>query len=404
MAIKTLEDMFGFPRGTDVKPKFKKEELLDRWVTIGDDAVFSSLRAKSNAIRNPCIRYFQKAMANVLYARKKTGPINNGEIQLLDIALKDILVYTKNKVPMKGDTNDASPSMCLLNHLCGFRKWALANKQKRTISIGGVITPILMACGVPLQSTPFVPRWIDIPHLRWALFIDHQSHEGMHILKFQLRTEMDARFLLPNQELTTITVRGNIDFNPPNEELFFMEQAPPTREAPVIEERVESEREAENEDGEEMDWENYNVSRFHFEEYKPPPRVSKSLTVAHKNIGSMSAWNKFQDRMLKKCGKAIAAIQAVLSCSSSGATMVRENRPEEVVSRRHRVSPSRQSAYEQREVCRPQAPARHSSHEHHEQKRRRKTRIVRPRSKDLLMSSRRSLDQDTRRDIEQSVK
>jgi len=50
LAIKTLEDMFGFPRGTDVKPKFKKEELSDLWVTIGDDAQFSSSRAKSNAI------------------------------------------------------------------------------------------------------------------------------------------------------------------------------------------------------------------------------------------------------------------------------------------------------------------------------------------------------------------
>ena len=95
---------------------------MDLWVTIGDDAQFSSAKAKSNTIRNPCIRYFQKAMANVLYAREKTGPTNNGEIELLDIALKDILVYTKNKVPMKGDTNDASPSMRLLNHLCGFRK------------------------------------------------------------------------------------------------------------------------------------------------------------------------------------------------------------------------------------------------------------------------------------------
>jgi len=117
----------------------------------------------------------------------------------------------------------------------------------------------------------------------------------------------------------------------------------------------------------------------------------------------MSAWSKFQDKMLGNCGNAIAAIHALLSCSSSGATMIRENRPEEVVSRRHRVSPSRQSAYEQRDVSRPQAPARHSSHEHQEQKRRRKTRVVRPRSKDLLMTSRRSLDQGALRDIEQSV-
>ncbi|OAO89398.1 hypothetical protein AXX17_ATUG01070 [Arabidopsis thaliana] len=238
LAIKLLRICLGFPRGIDVKPKFKKEELSDLW----------------------------KAMANVLHAMEKTRLINNGEIELLDIALKDLLVYTKNKVPMKGDTNDASPSMRLMNHLCGFRKWALANKHKRTISIGAVITPILMACGVPLQSTSFAPRWIDSPHLRWALFIEHQSHEGMHILKFQHKTEMDARLLLPSQELTTIT--------------------------------------------------------------------------------------------------AIAAIQAVLSCSSSGATMVRENRPEEVVQEGTKFH----------------------------------------RQGSLPMSNeRRSLDQGTQRDIEQSV-
>ena len=101
--------------------------------------------------------------------------------------------------------------------------------------------------------------------------------------------------------------------------------------------------------------------------------------------------------MLEKCGKAIAAIQGALSCSSSGATMVRENRPKEVVSRRHRISPSKLSSYEQREVSRPQAPARHSSHENRKQNRKRKTRVVRPRSKDLLMSSMRSLDQSFRR-------
>jgi len=163
----------------------------------------------------------------------------------------------------------------------------------------------------------------------------------MHILKFQHRMEWDAKFLLPSQELTTIVVRGNIDFNPPNENFFFMDRAPPTREAPDNEKRVKIEEGAENEEVEEMDWENYNASRFHFEEHKPPPRVSKSVSVAHKNIGSMSAWKKFQDRMLEKCVKAIAAIQAVLSCSSSDAIMVRQNRPKEVVSRRHRVSPSR---------------------------------------------------------------
>jgi len=83
-------------------------------------------------------------------------------------------------------------------------------------------------------------------YLKWALFIEHQRHEGMHILKFQHRTKMDARLLIPSQELTTITVRCNIDFNPPNEALFFMDGAPPTREAPNNEERAENEERAGN--------------------------------------------------------------------------------------------------------------------------------------------------------------
>jgi len=57
---------------------------------------------------------------------------------------------------------------------------------------------------------------------------------------------MDARLLIPSQELTTITVRCNIDFNPPNEALFFMDGAPPTREAPNNEERAENEERAGN--------------------------------------------------------------------------------------------------------------------------------------------------------------
>ena len=56
LAIKTIEDMFGFPRGTDVKPKFKRKELSELWVTIEDDAQFSSSRAKCNAIQSSYIR------------------------------------------------------------------------------------------------------------------------------------------------------------------------------------------------------------------------------------------------------------------------------------------------------------------------------------------------------------
>ena len=37
---------------------------------------------------------------------------------------------------------------------------------------GWLITPILLACGVPLESEKIPPKWIDIRHMRQTLSLD----------------------------------------------------------------------------------------------------------------------------------------------------------------------------------------------------------------------------------------
>ncbi|CAL9231905.1 unnamed protein product [Arabidopsis halleri] len=67
LSIKRLEGLLGFPNGMGTKPKFSRNVLKELWLTIGSNAPLNSSRSKSNYIRSPVIRYFQRAVANVFY-------------------------------------------------------------------------------------------------------------------------------------------------------------------------------------------------------------------------------------------------------------------------------------------------------------------------------------------------
>jgi len=122
LSINSLERLFGFPSGKGTKPKFDMEELKDLWATIGNNVPLNSVRSKSNQIRSPVIRYFQRSIANVLYSRESTGTVSNTDMEMIDFALTGILRRTKRKKVLRGDLNDAPPVMLLLIHLCGYRK------------------------------------------------------------------------------------------------------------------------------------------------------------------------------------------------------------------------------------------------------------------------------------------
>ena len=122
------------------------------------------------------IRYFQRSFANVLYSRESTGTVSNIDMEMIDSALTSILRRTKGKKVLRGDLNDASLVMLMLIHLCGYRMWTLTNGKKKVrgaLCVGGVVTPILVACGVPLKEPRLEPRMMDLDHLRQCEFLEH---------------------------------------------------------------------------------------------------------------------------------------------------------------------------------------------------------------------------------------
>jgi len=300
LSIKKLEELFGFPSEKGTKPRFDREELKDLWATIGNNLSLNSARSKSNKIQSPMIRYFERSVANVFYSWESTGTVSNTDMEMIDSALTGILRRTKGKNVLRGDLNNTPPVMPLLIHLCGYRKWALTNIKKNVrgaLFVGGVLTPILEACGVPLKEPGLAPRMMDLDHLRRCEFLEFDMAGDFHRYRFE--HSRIANILLPCIDATRILEGRNIDFKPALEDLYF-EGSPPTEE-------VSHTKGATTEDVDETDDINeaeFDTSMYHFSELIPPSRESKSLSEAHRNNSKLQKWYKKHDKFggrLRKC-------------------------------------------------------------------------------------------------------
>ncbi|KAG7588658.1 hypothetical protein ISN44_As07g009770 [Arabidopsis suecica] len=343
--IKQLESLFGFQSGVGTGHRVDRRELTGLWETIGDDVKFFSACSKSNTIRSPILRYFHRSLASVLFARELTGTIVNGEMEVMVIALQEIIGVTKNNTVLAGDKSNSSAIFFLLGHLWSYKAWAVTNAEKTAkgkLCMGGLITPILLACGVPLESEEVFPKWVDIEYLRKTTSLDWEMLDGRYAWIFDHPEAEGAKFLLPHQAFTTITDRDNIDFKPPVEILYGVnEVVEPAEEEGANEEEDEAEKEEED-----LDIEEYNTRRFHFAEHKPPSRQSKSLTENHEKLSKLQAWCKFQDKFIGKCFKMVTSIQKKLNRSSTSTTAPRVDPPEEIPSRRYDSDVPRDSTYE----------------------------------------------------------
>jgi len=163
--------------------------------------------SKSNQIRSPVIRYFQRSIANVLYSREITGTVTNFDMEMIAMALKGTLRQTKNGMSLQGEINDTPLSVLLLIHLCGYKSWAVSNNHKRArgaLCIGAVVTPILIACGVPITSDGLELRAMDIEQLRHFEFLEFAMVDDLHRFRFEHSTDRRASILLPSPEVTLI--------------------------------------------------------------------------------------------------------------------------------------------------------------------------------------------------------
>jgi len=165
LPIEHPELMYEFPSGKVTSHRFDKRELQSFWATLGSKHGFSSSSTKSNEIRSPVVRYFHRSLASVLFARERNGTFVNGELELMETALQELLGLASDGTVLAGDQTDTSVSFFLIEHLLSYRGWAKGLKKPGRMVVGGVGTPILRACNVPLHSKSIPPRWIDMQHL-----------------------------------------------------------------------------------------------------------------------------------------------------------------------------------------------------------------------------------------------
>jgi len=103
---------------------------------------------------------------------------------LMEPALQELLGLASDGTVLARDQTDASVSFYLIEHLLSYKGWAKGLKKPGRMVVGGVMTPILRACNVPLHSNPIAPRWIDMQHLINSKNFWSQQKNGLYKYQF----------------------------------------------------------------------------------------------------------------------------------------------------------------------------------------------------------------------------
>ncbi|CAA7032436.1 unnamed protein product [Microthlaspi erraticum] len=304
VTFRQLEILFGFNYGEGIEWNFKEKELQRIWATIAEVG-YSSSRSKTAQIRSPVLRYVHKALAHTFYARKATGTINEGELKLLDMGIKPILSHTSDGKRIRGDRSNTGNLMPFLDHLLTYKTTAYntRHQQGRRLSVGGIITPILCAAGVnPTDKRATEPEWMDIKFFKVNRLIDHKEVNGRYQFKFTHPLAGPSKLLLPNPELTTVARGENIDFRPLVYTLVRHEDELGEEEPEL--DRAEDQAEIRAEDQVQENESLGEPECYYFEEYEAP-RMNPSVVAAHKRIGLLQKFNKWQGKAIEKMQKSM---------------------------------------------------------------------------------------------------
>ncbi|KAG7568017.1 Integrase catalytic core [Arabidopsis thaliana x Arabidopsis arenosa] len=300
---------------------FKKETI--HFLSTLQVELYQSLT--EDELEREGLGFFTFSVEEQSYQLSIQRTVPNTDMEMIDSALTGILRQTKNGTILKGDLNNAPPVILLLVHLCGYKQWAVNKNKKRVrgaLCVGGVVTPILIAFGVPITSTGKDARAIGFEHLRRIEFLEHGMVGEFYRYRFEHPLSKTANILLPCPEATSILGGENIDFEPAFEDLYIEFTQPMEEDAPAPD-PAEDEIDDMDVDRDEE----YDTSMYHFGEHDKKQEPEPS-----------------------------------------------QRRPE----------PSEQGV--------SHVPARHSSHEPQEHKRRKKVALSRSNSTARLIRSRRSLD------------
>ncbi|CAA7045565.1 unnamed protein product [Microthlaspi erraticum] len=144
-----------------------------------------------------------------------------------------------------------------------------------------------------------------------SLVLEGSSHLSCVLLEWEVPIQVHtsiggpSKLLLPNPELTTVVRGENIDFRPPVYTLVGHEDD--------CEKRSLSSIELSRAEGRAEDRAEYQVQGsadlgepecYYFEEYEAP-RMNPSVVAAHKRIGLLQKFNKWQGKAIEKMQKSM---------------------------------------------------------------------------------------------------
>ncbi|CAA7059715.1 unnamed protein product [Microthlaspi erraticum] len=216
MSFRELEDLFHFDHkeGRETEPGTPSRELQALWTMIGIGE-YKSSAARSTHIRNPTLRYVHKALAHTIYSRRDVTNVTEKELFFLNEGMVKILRTLPDGTDMVGDRSNNSAAIYLLKSFLSYKEYALSlnrigKASSGQLSCGGLVTPILLHFGIDLEK-PTDPLFMDIKYLRKTTYLRGQPISRRHNYQFAY---------LPNKPLTYITVRKNVDFEPPIESIL----------------------------------------------------------------------------------------------------------------------------------------------------------------------------------------
>ncbi|CAE6013222.1 unnamed protein product [Arabidopsis arenosa] len=142
------------------------------------------------------------------------------EMSLLIGGIKPMLQTCRNGVEIHGRYEAISNAYVLAKQLLYYKRWVTTtNPSSAQLSIGGIINPILIFCGVKLGASKEELTQIDAPYLSKIDYL-------MDRLGHHMSLNVQKNVVLPNRDITTLMKRDNVIFLPNDDVLYNAKSHP----------------------------------------------------------------------------------------------------------------------------------------------------------------------------------
>ena len=126
---------------------------------------FDATKTFQSDIRHPTLRYFMKVLANTLLCRMEPSKVRVQELTLVYYTVRSLVQMEGIEEP----TDDSWPNLGAIfaEHLAKLKMKPFQSTGKKRETVGSLLTPIFVHCGVPLDDADMDGRivYMDAAHL-----------------------------------------------------------------------------------------------------------------------------------------------------------------------------------------------------------------------------------------------